>query len=205
MSFVNYKDICPELSIFCERYDAIREEYFNNINFLEFKDFTKEQDEYISENKKGYPILLDSYNKAKNKTEEKGWHVSGVYYNRFFWPRNSKFLPILSETISKVPGIVVCGINILDPGISLEWHNDLGYLPEGYSSNMKILRTLFCIDCPEEDGKSSIIQMKGENDVIETKIFVNNEIYAFWPLTTHRVENNLTKPRTVFAIDILVE
>jgi hypothetical protein len=205
MSFVNYNDICPELNIFCERYTSIREEYLNNINFLEFKDFTNEQEKYISENKKGYPILIDTYFKAKDKTQENGWHVGGVYHNEYFYSRNAEFLPILSKTISEVPNIIMCGINILDPGISLDWHNDLGYVPKGYSSNMKILRTLFCIDSPEEKGKTSIIQMKGEDNIIETKVFMNNQIYAFWPLTTHRVENNLTRPRTVFAIDILIK
>lgn len=205
MSFVNYEDVCPKLNIFCERYDAIREEYLNSMKSLEFKDFTNEQEKYISENKKGYPILVDTYFKAKNKSNQNGWHMGAVYHNGMFYPRNSKFLPILSETISEIPDIVVCGINILDPDISLEWHNDLSYVPTHYSSNVKILRTLFCIDSPEEDGKSSIIQMKGENDIIETKVFVNNQIYAFWPSTTHRVENNLSRSRTVFAIDILIK
>jgi hypothetical protein len=205
MSFVNYTDICPELSIFCERYDVIREEYLNNMQCLEFKDFTNEQEKYILENKKGYPILFDTYFKAKDKTQKNGWHVGAVYHNGFFYPRNAEILPVLTETISKVPNIIMCGINILDPGISLDWHNDFGYVPEGYSSNVKILRTLFCVDSPEEDGKTSTIQMKNDNNIIETKIFINNQIYAFWPLTTHRVENKLSQPRTVFAIDVVIK
>jgi aspartyl/asparaginyl beta-hydroxylase (cupin superfamily) len=44
-----------------------------------------------------------------------------------------------------------------------------------------------------------------ETGEVETREFQNNKIYAFWPKTVHRVENNMTQPRTVLAVDVYVD
>ena len=200
-SFIDYKTVYPRLEILSSNFMKIREEYLGVKNKLEFRDFTSEQEEYISKNKKGYPITLMSYFTAKSKTEKLGWHLAGVYGSGIFHPFNIKHLPILKETIDQIGNISVCGINILDPGISLDWHND-----DDYSTGHPTLRTLWGLDVPQEDGKSSIFQMKNsETGEVETREFQNNKIYAFWPKTVHRVENNMTQPRTVLAVDVYVD
>jgi aspartyl/asparaginyl beta-hydroxylase (cupin superfamily) len=199
--FVDYRLICPELELLSLNFPKIREEYIKNKDNLEFKDFTEEQEEYISKNKKGYPITLMSYFTAKSKSETLGWHLAGVYGSGIYHPLNVKYLPILRSILSEISAVSVCGINILDPGISLDWHND-----DDYSSGYPTLRTLWGLDVPVEEGRDSIFQMKNsETGDIETRKFKNNGIYAFWPKTIHRVENNMSQPRTVLAVDIFVD
>jgi len=68
------------------------------------------------------------------------------------------------------------------------------------------LRTLWGLDVPVEEGKSSVFQMKNsETGDVETREFKNGGIYAFWPKTTHRVENNMSQSRAVLAVDIFVD
>jgi hypothetical protein len=199
--FVDYKSVYPKLEILSLNFPKIREEYLANKNNLEFKDFTAEQEEYISKNKKGYPITLQSYFTAKAKAQTPGWHLAGVYGGGVYHPFNIRFLPFLRSVLSEIGNVSVCGINILDPGISLDWHND-----DDYSTGFPTLRTLWGLDVPVEEGKSSVFQMKNsETGDVETREFKNSGIYAFWPKTIHRVENNMTQPRTVLAVDIFVD
>lgn len=199
--FVDYREVCPSLELLSLNFSSIRKEYLENKDKLEFKDFTSEQDEYISKNKKGYPITLMSYFSAKPKTERMGWHLSAVYGGGVFHPFNIQHLPTLRSTLEQIGDVSVCGINILDPGISLDWHND-----DDYSTGHPTLRTLWGLDVPREDGKTSIFQMKdSETGEIETREFQNNQIYAFWPKTVHRVENNMSQPRAVLAVDVYVD
>jgi hypothetical protein len=199
--FVDHRLICPELELLSLNFSKIREEYIKNKDNLEFKDFTEEQEEYISKNKKGYPITLASYFTAKLKTQTPGWHLAAVYGGGVYHPLNAKYLPILRSTLSEIGNVSVCGINILDPGISLDWHND-----DDYSTGFPTLRTLWGLDVPVEEGRDSIFQIKNsETGDVETRKFKNNGIYAFWPKTIHRVENNMSQPRTVIAVDIFVD
>ena len=46
--FIDYKSVNPKLEILLDRFDSIREEYLNNRDKLEFKDFTKQQDKHIA-------------------------------------------------------------------------------------------------------------------------------------------------------------
>ena len=198
--FVDYRQVCPSLELLSQNFGKIRAEYLANKDKLEFKDFTSEQDEYISKNRKGYPVTLMSYFSAKPKTEKLGWHLSAVYGGGIFHPFNALHLPTLKETLQQISEVSVCGINILEPGISLDWHND-----DDYSTGYPTLRTLWGLDVPEEDGKESIFQTKDEKTgEINTRKFANNKIYSFWPKTIHRVENNMTKSRTVLAVDVYV-
>lgn len=200
-SFIDYKIVYPKLEVLSLNFSKIREEYLLNKEKLEFKDFTLEQEEYISKNKKGYPITLMSYLTAKPKTEKLGWHLAAVYGGEIFHPFNCQHLPILRQTINEIENVSVCGINILDPGVSLNWHND-----DDYSTGFPTLRTLWGLDVPVEEGKFSIFQIKNnETGEIETREFKNNGIYSFWPKTIHRVENNMSQSRTVLAVDVYVD
>lgn len=198
--FVDYNFFNPKIKLLSDRYELIKSEYLTNRNKLEFKDFTKQQDKNILEFGKGYPIGVESYFNAPEKTEERGWHMAGVLYEHYFYNRNSDLLPTLSETLKEISTLNVCGINVLDSGISLNWHND-----DDYHTGIPTLRVLWGLDVPEEDGKESIIQMKDTlTGRVETKKFENNQFYCFWPSTEHRVENNLSLPRTIIAIDLLI-
>lgn len=197
--FVDFNFFNPKLNLLSDRYEKIKNEYLSNSNKLEFKDFTEQQDKSISEFGKGYPIQAESYILAPEKSEKKGWHMAGILYENFLYNRNADFLPTLTETLKEIETLNVCGINVLDPGISLSWHND-----DDYNTGVPTLRVLWGLDVPEEDNGSSIIQMKDSlSNRVETKQFKNNEFYCFWPSTQHRVENKLSYPRTVVAIDLL--
>lgn len=199
--FVDYKKYFPKLELLSVNFGKIRKEYLANKDNLQFKDFTSEQEKYIANNKKGYPITMMSYFTAKQRQiNSLGWHVAGIYGDGIFNVMNQQYLPTLADTIKKIEHVSVCGINILDPGISLDWHDD-----DDYSSGFPTLRTLWGLDVPTEDGKESVFQMKNlETGEIQTRKFENNKIYAFWPKTIHRVENNMSQPRAVLAVDVYV-
>jgi hypothetical protein len=198
--FVDYNFFNPKVKLLSERYNLIREEYITNKDKLEFKDFTKQQDKNIVEHGKGYPIGAESYFGAPEKTDKKGWHMAGILYENYLYNRNADFLPTLTKTLIEIETLNVCGLNILDSGMSLNWHND-----DDYHTGVPTLRILWGLDVPVEDSGESIIQMKDKlTGEVETKVFKNNEFYCFWPKTEHRVENTLSSPRTIVAIDLLI-
>ena len=197
--FVDYNFFNPKVKLLSDRYDLIRGEYHSNRDKLEFKDFTKQQDENILEYGKGYPIGVENYFTAPKKMDENGWHMAGILYENYLYNRNSDFLPVLTETLKEIQTLTMCGINILDPGVSLNWHNDDDYVP-----GVPTLRVLWGLDVPVEENGESIIQMRDSlSEEVETKRFENNQFYCFWPSTTHRIENTLSSSRTVVAIDLI--
>ena len=197
--FVDYNFFNPKVKLLSDRYDLIRGEYLSNRDKLEFKDFTKQQDENILEYGKGYPIGVENYFTAPKKMDENGWHMAGILYENYLYNRNSDFLPVLTETLKEIQTLTMCGINILDPGVSLNWHNDDDYVP-----GVPTLRVLWGLDVPVEENGESIIQMRDSlSEEVETKRFEHNQFYCFWPSTTHRIENTLSSSRTVVAIDLI--
>lgn len=198
--FVNYNFFNPKLKLLSDRFNSIKEEYLLNKDKLEFKDFTLQQDKNIKEYGKGYPIEAESYLTAPLKSEQKGWHMAGFLYETYLYDRNAAYMPVLVETLKEIETLNVCGINVLDPGMSLNWHND-----DDYHTGIPTLRTLWGLEVPVEEGKESIIQMRDNlSGEVETKVFKENEFYCFWPSTEHRVENNLSTPRSIVAIDLLI-
>lgn len=197
--FVDYNFFNPKVKLLSDRYDLIKKEYLSDRDKLEFKDFTKQQNKNILECGKGYPIGVENYFTAPEKMDENGWHMAGILYENYLYTRNSDFLPVLTETLKEIQTLTVCAINILDPGISLNWHNDDDYVP-----GVPTLRLLWGLDVPVEENGESIIQMKDPlTGEVETKRFENNQFYCFWPSTTHRIENTLSFPRTVVSIDLV--
>jgi len=193
--FLDYLDVFPDLKILSDNFDVIHNEFIENRNSLEIRDFSKQQDDYISKNKRGFPIQLNSYLQAKQTDSNVGWHMGALCYRGSFHPFNGMALPTLIELIAPIKGILDVGINVLHPGASLDWHCDKDY---GNSH-----RILWGLDVPVEDDKYSIFQMKDESGNIETQIFENNKFYVFDSNTTHRVENMMSKPRTVLAMDVI--
>ena len=197
--FLDYKDIVPELERLSDRFDDIHKEFIENKPKLEIRDFTQQQKDYIGKNHRGFPIEFNSYLNAEQTNIETGWHMGAVTYQGIAHPFNSMTLPILTETLLSIPSILVAGINVLGPGSQLNWHNDRDY--GGGASNA--YRILWGIDVPVEEGRESIFQMMDKEGNIETQVFENNKFYAFDSNTTHRVENRMSKQRTVIAMDVI--
>jgi aspartyl/asparaginyl beta-hydroxylase (cupin superfamily) len=197
--FINYRDVYPNLSLLSERHSEILTEYQKNISNLEFRNFTKQQHDSISNHGKGYAMSQLNYLSANlTNINVGGWHVGGIisYYNEY--ERNTKYLPIMTQTLKDIGNVIVCGINVLDSNTSLDWHDDLDYDP-----NQNALRIIWGLDVPEHQNLSSFIQIKNEkNNSIETRIFKNKEFYIFKPSRKHRVQNDLPNARSVMCIDI---
>lgn len=197
--FLDYKALFPKLDVLCQNFEAIRKEYLESEALLEFKDFTRQQNSHILENRKGYPITVNSYFAAENKSNNaKGWHVAAISVGNNFYLRNSRFFPRLTEaikTLNQFGTVLVCAFNILDADVSLDWHND-----DDYSGPKKSFRSLWVVAAPES---GCVMQMKcASTGSIETREFKDNGIYSFLHSTTHRVENRASKPRVALAIDI---
>jgi aspartyl/asparaginyl beta-hydroxylase (cupin superfamily) len=197
--FLNYRDIYPNLSLLSERHSEILTEYQNNIHNLEFRNFTKQQQDSISNRGKGYQMTQANYLSANlTNINVGGWHVGGIISYYMEYDRNTKYLPIMLQTLKDVGNVIVCGINVLDSNVSLEWHDDLDYDP-----NQNALRIIWGLDVPEHPNLSSFIQVKNHEDgSIETKVFKNKEFYVFKPSRKHRVQNDLNSARSVLCIDI---
>lgn len=192
--FLDHNVLFPKLNLLVENYDSIRKEYFASEKSLEIKDFTFQQSAYIQQNRKGFPITVGSYTEAKHKGEiARGWHVAAIAVNNTFYLRNSRYFPTLTEVLTRMGNVSVCAFNILDPGVSLDWHNDDEYVANSF-------RSLWIIDSPDA---GCVMQTKcAKTGIIETKPFLNNRIYSFLHSTIHRVENMSDKPRIALAIDI---
>tara|TARA_B100000902_G_scaffold95218_1_gene98005 strand:+ start:237 stop:872 length:636 start_codon:yes stop_codon:yes gene_type:complete len=199
-NLLDYKDVEPKLSLLIKRHDSILYEYKNNVKYLEFKDFTKEQKHFIEVNDRGYPINYESYAKAKHRNfNEKGWHIAPLYVQEEKYNHNTKMLPILSDTLYEIGELSVCALNVLDSGQSLDWHFDQDYIP-----GVQLLRILWGLDIDPSDEDDSVIEFKNEFG-IESKKMVNKEFYIFHPMTRHRVENNMSSPRTLLCIDYITD
>lgn len=196
--FLDYQKILPELKVLSDNFESIHDEFITHRNTLEIRDFTSQQDDYISKNKRGFPIQFNSYLEAKQTNKDIGWHMGALSYHGVFHPSNAVYLPILCKTLSSIQGILAAGINVLHSGASLDWHSDKDYGGGG----MNTYRVLWGLDVPVEEDKYSIFQMKDSSDNVETQVFKNNEFYMFDSNTTHRVENMMSKPRTVLAMDV---
>lgn len=197
--FIDFNTIEPKLQLLIDRHREILREYQDNKNALEYKDFTEEQDYSIKYEHRGYPVTYQSYFQAKDREyNKKGWHVSPVIVKGENYWRNTEFLPILTKTLLEINLLSVCAINVLDSGISLNWHRDQDYIP-----GVKLLRILWGLDVPEQEQLKSIIQLRGEDGIVETREFKNAEFYIFHPLTEHRVENFMTESRSILCIDYI--
>lgn len=198
--FLPYQSISNKLALLNTYHKSILEEYRSNISKLEFRDFTKEQKEYIGAYSQGYPIGYQSYYRAKLRDSSKqGWHIAPLFAENNLYHINTSKLPILTQVLSAIGMTTVCAINVLDPNQSLDWHIDKDYIP-----GVQLLRIIWGLDIAEDD-KTSIIEIKNDDGSIETKEFKNQEFYIFHPLSEHRVENNMSTPRSVVCIDYVAD
>ena len=198
--FLNILDIHPEFSILFDKHQEIRDEIFSNWSKIQVKDFTVQQEESIRVKKEGFPVTTPSlFDAPDSDLKSRGWHLAVISQHNLINPYNQKILPKLSSLVlSFGHKITASAINFLSPNASLDWHRDDGY------SDFDEIRNMWVIDAPEEEGRSSIFEMRGDNGYpFESKIVKNNELYSFKHSTWHRVENNLSKFRTVLIFDVI--
>jgi hypothetical protein len=197
---IDYNQIEPKLKLLVDNHDLILNEYSLNKDKLIFKDFTLEQKESISSAHSGYTINLNTYAAASQRNIEKyGWHVAALFADGKNFIENTQHLPILTNTLCEINLLTVCSINVLDPGVSLDWHCDSDYIP-----GVKLLRVLWGLDIVEEENNECFIQFRdAQTGNIDTKLFKNKEFYIFHPMQEHRVENNLSTSRSIICIDYI--
>lgn len=197
--FLSYESIHPKLSLLNDNYDKILDEYKSNLNKLEFRDFTKQQKENISNKNEGYRIGYSSYLSANKRDPSKfGWHLAPLFAERTPIIFNTSILPVLTQTLLEVGITDACAINALDPGQSLDWHVDRDYIP-----GVQLLRIIWGLDIDQNDPEDAIIQIMDDSGKIETKSFNNKSFYIFHPMSKHRVENNMKSCRVVLCMDYI--
>ncbi|NDB28755.1 hypothetical protein EB169_08055 [archaeon] len=199
--FLSYLEVYPNLDILNQNYDLIYQEYKNNLNELEFRDFTAQQERFIDNRGEGYPIGYSSYFSAEKRDQTKyGWHLAPLFAERTEVDFNTRVLPTLTKVLLQVGLTDACAINALDPGQSLDWHVDKDYIP-----GVQLLRIIWGLDIDPNDSKDSFIQIVDESGNIETQKFENKKFYIFHPMSKHRVENNMSSCRSVLCIDYITD
>lgn len=200
-NFLSYQDLCPKLDLLNQHHDKILEEYKLNLHRLEFRDFTKQQKENISNKNEGYRIGYSSYFTANKRDHTKlGWHLAPLFAERMPVIFNTSILPVLTQTLLEVGITDACAINALDPGQSLDWHVDRDYIP-----GVQLLRIIWGLDIDPNDPEDAIIQIMDDTGKIETKSFTNKSFYIFHPMSKHRVENKMKSCRSVLCIDYITD
>ncbi len=199
-NLIDYKQINSKLKLLSDRHEILLNEYLDNRHKLNFKDFTDHQKNSISNFHVGYSINLDTYRDCGERSlDKKGWHVAALFAQGESFDENIGLLPILKETLLEINLLSVCALNVLDPGISLDWHFDTDYI-----KGVQLLRILWGLDIQQEEQNKCIIQFRDkESDEVVTFDFKNKEFIIFHPMQEHRVENNLSTSRTILCIDYI--
>ena len=191
----------PEFSALFDNHEQIRSEVLSNRSKIHTKDFTRQQEESIRVNKEGFPVTNESYIAASDSDPDAfGWHLAVVSERGSPDPYNEKAIPTLCSLMASFgPKVSVSALNFLSPGGALDWHTDGGYSP------LEEMRNMWVIDAPIEEGKSSVLYTRGKDGrSMESKVVTNNELYSFRHSTSHKVENNLSKYRTVLIFDLIL-
>lgn len=199
--FLSYESIHPKLSLLNDNHDKILDEYKSNLNKLEFRDFTEQQNNYIKTQNMGYPIGHSSYFSAEKRNFSKlGWHLAPLFAEKTPVIFNTSVLPFLTSVLLEVGLTDACAINALDPGQSLNWHIDQDYIP-----GVQLLRIIWGLDIDPNDPEDAIIQIMDGDGKIETRSFTNKSFYIFHPMSKHRVENKMKSCRSVLCIDYITD
>ncbi len=196
--FIPSQKISTKLSLLNTYHNSILNEYRENFERLEFKDFTEEQNNFIHREGRGYPIGYDSYAAANPRVEGvSGWHIAPLFAEDNIYYSNAVHLPKLCTVLQQIGMTTVCAINVLDPGQSLDWHIDKDYIP-----GVPLLRIMWGMDCGDQ---KSLIQLQNDDGSIEERRFHNGKFYIFRPETKHRVENLGNTSRSVVCIDYIAD
>jgi hypothetical protein len=192
--------INTKLNLLVERYDLILQEYREVKDKLIFKDFTKEQNDYIAKNQRGYPVNPNNLKKAKNREVGKmGWHVSPLFVEGNKLIENTNYLPILSKTLLEIGILSACALVALDSGVSWNWHID-----EEYIKGVESFRIIWGLEVIEEENNFCFMQFKdSETNEVSTLNFKNKEFIIFDTRQEHRIENNLSTSRICLILDYI--
>jgi hypothetical protein len=202
INFIDYKEISLKLELLSDRHEILLKEYLDNKDKLIFKDFTEQHKNSISNTNQAYSINLDTYRDCGEKSLGKnGWHVSALFVQGESFDENIGSLPIMKETLLEINLLSVCALNVLDPGISLDWHFDKDYIKD-----VQLLRILWGLDITQENTNKCIMQFRDKKTrEVVTFDFKNKEFIIFHPMQEHRVENNLSTSRTILCIDYITD
>jgi hypothetical protein len=199
--FFNVSEINPNLKLLEERFDEIHEEFIRNKNNLFVINWGAEVGYYVKENSavyKGWQVapLYGNINDifSVNSEIDQYKHLIDIDGDLLKVKHNIAMLPILTETLLEAGVRKRVGITILETGKQIPWHTD----PDPEKQGLAIIRGLWGLDVPEEDGKESFIYL---NDKTQKIKFKNNEYVFFWGRAKHKVENNLSNSRYMICFD----
>jgi hypothetical protein len=206
--FFNLETINPNLVLLQERFEEIREEFLRNKENLFLMNFGAEAGYYMNSAVayKGWKVAplygtledVKGINGSASINNNHLMHIAEIDEDLVKIKVNTQLLPILTQTLIESGIRKRVGISVVYPGKEILWHRDLD--PE--KENLAIVRGLFGLDVVEEEGKESSIYMsKDDDNIIEKRVFKNNEFVFFWGRTKHRVENNLSAPRYMICFD----
>ena len=177
LTFIDYKTFYPKLQLLIDNYDDIRKEYDECKYNLSWK-----------------LMHWDAGYSTEGTPKDIGWKTVPLFFNKEFL-EESKYLPTLTSTIKEIKTTHRGGLLSLNPYCELPWHKDFD---EPNKNGNLVIRVLWGLDVPVEEGKVSYIEVENEK-----RIFKNNEFYIFSSLSNHRVMNEMSQERIVLGFDIL--
>jgi hypothetical protein len=207
--FFTLDEINPNLKLLEERFDEIHEEFMANKNNLFAITWGAEVGYYVQN-------AAERVGKQSSSVY-KGWQVAPLYgtmndilsinsdmnhYKHLIQvdddllkvKHNVSMLPILTKTLLEAGVRKRVGITILEAKKEIAWHSD----PDPEKPGLAIIRGLWGLDVPEEEGKESFIYLNNNTQKVK---FKNNEYVLFWGRTNHRVKNNLSSSRYMICFD----
>lgn len=207
------EDINPNLTLLNDHFEEIHEEFVNAKNQLISIDWGGDLGYYprsinhpeLSQTNNNNPYrdwrVMPLYGKSKDiMVQNQGASYldavatleDGLIKHKY----NVNKLPKLTEVLIKSGITKRVGISHLVPGKEIPWHID----PDPEYHSVKIIRGLFGIDVPAEEGKEAFLEIKGKDGVEKIK-FENNKFILFHGRALHRVQNNLSGIRYCICFD----
>jgi len=191
VSFFDPVKLYYPLNYFYEYYNEIRSEYDSKKDLIKWKPMHWDIG-YLGQNE----IAPEKY---------MGWSVAPILGTVFTEKRsityheNSKILTNITKIAETTRITARVGLLSLDPGVELKWHRDDD---NPTYKNHELLRILWGLDIPEQEGREAFIEVENKNGIERMKM-QNNVIHIFASHNRHRVVNNLTEKRVVVSFDII--
>jgi hypothetical protein len=210
--FLDLETVNPKLKILQSNFEKIQSEFLANKDkifaidwgaelgyyVLEYKENSSSNDKSLGSVYKGWKVAplygsindMDGINNSLNKYKDLVEIDNSIVKVK----HNTRMLPTLTKTLLECDVVKRVGITILEPGKKIEWHID----PDPEKPGLAIIRGLWGLDVPEEEGRESFLALKEKN---QKQVFKNNEFVLFWGRSRHKAVNNLTQPRYMVCFD----
>lgn len=210
--FYTLDEINPKLKLIDERFDEIRQEFLENRHKLVWTNWHGSTG-YLGDRAAayaGWQVAAIFAEVSDNADLTKQHYIDNIDVlesnfgmklyldeeNELGFSQNRDVLPILTETLLEA-GVKKRGaIGVVAPGKEIKWHID----PDPEVGNNAIIRGLWGLDVPVEEGKSSYLCF-GQPEYHIRKTFKNNEPVFFYGRIPHCVVNELSAPRYVIVLD----